>query len=913
MSSTKDSVLEASISALKVQTRSGSGPHLEAFKKFRKINEHRLRIAHNSGGGGRELVRRRSDLTDVIFRELFDQAGRSLEQEANASKVAVVAFGGYGRREMNPFSDVDILFLTRSQDPDAAWGEVIRQTTTALWDLGFKVGHSVRSIADSVRHANEDLTTKTSLMECRYLVGEKSLFQEFRKKFEDACIRGKEREFITWRLENQRNLHAGNGGSVFMQEPNVKSGCGGLRDCHNLLWLAYASSRAQSFSRLVELGILREQERRTLDRAYDFLLRVRTQMHYLNKRPTDLLTLQMQGRIATAFDYPQKSILRRCEAFMRDFYSNARSIHLVTDTAIGRMFADLPRKKVRLLGIFGGKSKEERFDGFLVRDGKLYPESRDIFSQDPGRLMRAFQHAQVRRLELSGELRDLIRRALRLVDRTFQYSRANREIFLSILSRKGEVGPILREMHNTEFLGRYLPEFGALTCLVQHEFFHRYTADEHTLVCIEKLDAVLFSQREDLKGYRQMFQRLVDSAVLYLALLLHDTGKSANRRNHEEASAELARKVARRLQLPPDKRRALITLVDSHYALSKTSRSRNLDDPFTITEFASVVKSREVLDALMLLTLADGMGTSDVNWSDWKEGLVWQLYGQTAEYLATGPSFFELKKKERLELKRMALSKLPKDFEEEAVAHFENMPERYFHAFDADAIREHLRLFRNFFREMSCSQKSFLKPAIEWIGRDQQGHSEVRICGWDRPKLFERIAGAFVAANINILSADVFTRSDHLVLDVFRVCDLQRRPVERQKDKNLFQQRLEQSLAVEQFDFRPFFQKSTGLKFYRLSQDFDLPTRVVVENSLHPQYTLVEIQTPDRPGLLYDLLGAFNELEISIELSRITTEMDVAIDAFYVTTRDGKKLEDPKTILELQKLLHRSATRISTS
>ncbi len=909
MSPERDGVFERAVAQLKESSRRGGKISLEAFQRFRKINEHRLMIAHNGGAGGRDLARMRSDLTDVIFRELFELVASEVFGRKRPSDIAVVAFGGYGRREMNPLSDVDIMFLLAGASPDSAMEECIRRVTMHLWDIGFKVGHSVRSIAQAVQQANEDLLTKTSMIECRNLTGSRELFQTFRQKFETACLAGKEEEYVAWRLENQRELHQRFGDTVFMQEPNVKCGRGGLRDVQNLLWIAYAKERAQSLSRLVELKVLRENERRKIEAGYDFLLRVRSQMHYINKRPLDTLTLQMQGKIATAFNYPQKSILRRVEAFMRDTYSHTRNIALLTDSALDRLPLKPAGRRRSLFRLFQRPSRGETFDGFVAKEGMLYAASREIFQEDPARMMRGFQHAQLRQLKISPGLRDLYVRSQRLVDRTFQYARVNREIFLAILSRKGEVGRILREMHNAEFLGKYLPEFGALTCLVQHEFFHRYTADEHTLVCIDKLDAVLFSQERRLAGYRSLFQRLEDGAVLYLALLLHDVGKAANRRAHEEASAEMARKVARRIQLSPERRRMLITLVDAHYTLSKTAQSRNLDDAFTVTEFSTVVRNTETLDALMLLTLADGMGTSDQNWSDWKESLVWQLYRQTTNYLKTGDAGLARQRANLNQLLETTLEKLPRDFGEETRAHFEQMPERYFAAFDVETIREHLRLFRLFFERLAGADENVLHPTVQWVDRPEQGHSEVWICGWDGSGFLERIAGAFSATGLNILSADVFTRADSLVLDIFRVCDLRHNAVSSQKDKVRFAEFLNRSMDERDFDFRPFFEPKRGMKYYRLSQEFDLPTKVTIENSLHPLFTLVEIQTPDHPGLLHDLLSAFREADASIVLSRITTEMDVALDTFYVTDQAGKKIPDDETIKRLQRLLQQRALR----
>jgi len=907
MISPKEHALEQAARALQEKARKRTGESVEIFRSFRKIEEHRLRIWHKSGGGGREVARQRSDLVDILFRELFESILRSVAPKGLTDPLVAAAFGGYGRRELTPSSDIDLMFLIPKAQPSKACEEVIRQTLTALWDIGYKVGHSTRTIPQAIKQANSDMVTKTSMLECRYLAGDKELFTTFKKKYDESCVDGREAEYIAWRLANQQEMRVKYGASVFMQEPNIKNGMGGLRDYQSLMWLSYFKERLTTTSKLVEKHFLRDTERRALEKAYDFLLRTRTEMHYVIGRPQDGLTLQLQGKVATDFNYPQRHILRRVEAFMRDYYRHTRDIHLITSAVIERMKLVPEKPSTRLLGLI--KQKTEKFDGFFSRQGKIHAD-RETFAEDIYRLIRGFQHAQVRQLDFSAELRDSVRKRLRYVDRTFQYSRVARETFLSILSRKGEVGRILREMHDLGFLGRYIPEFGALTCLVQHEFYHRYTADEHTLVCIEKLDSILFAEEEKFRGYRSLFQKIEDPAMLYLAILLHDTGKAANQRNHEDASAVLAQKVARRLQLSSERRRMLITLVNSHYLLSSTSQNRNLEDPATIAEFANIIGTRNNLDALMLLTLADGMGTSDQNWSDWKEGLVWTLYRRTSDYLEGGPVAFEQLKKNREALLEAVREELPKDFSEEIEAHFHHMPERYFQTFDVEQIVGHLRLFRSFMEHyLTEAGASAIAPAFHWIAKPEKGHSEVWVCGWDRPRLLERIAGAFLSAQINILSADIFTRGDNLAIDIFRVCSTQLSPVTHARDIAKVESRLTEALEEEDYDFTPLLAKDARLRTYRISQDADLPTKITVDNGSHPNYTLVDIFTPDRLGVLYDLLRAFGEASINIELSRITTEMDVAMDSFYVTDNKGHKITDEAMIKRIHRLLQRATAR----
>lgn len=597
---------------------------------------------------------------------------------------------------------------------------------------------------------------------------------------------------------------------------------------------------------------------------------------------------------------------------MRDYYQHARNIYNITELLSERLCV-VPQpteKKPRLLGFLRRPKapQKEYFDGFYSRDGRIYAESSNVFNQEPARMMRLFQHMQQRQLKLSPELRQMLRRRIHLVDRTFQYAKNQRETFTAILSRKGEVGAVLRAMHEVDFLGRYIPEFGQLTCLVQHEFFHRYTADEHTLVCTEKLDELIDTAEPKLQEYKKLFQRLEDPFVLYLALLLHDTGKASNARHHAEASALFAQKVAARLQLAPEQRKTLIFLVDHHITLSSTAQRRNVEDPATVAEFASLVKNQGNLDALMLLTLADGRGTADENWGDWKETLVWQLYHNTSAYLAEGEDFYRRRRIEREDLRKAVHAKMSSGYSEEIDGHFEHMPDRYFQAYSIDEISDHIRLFRKFLVG-HVGQGAPLAPAIKWVPHPNKGHSEFLFCGWDRTQLLSKIAGSLSVVQLNILGADVFTRGDQLVLDVFRVCNTDFEAVTDERDIAQVEKRLRQSLEVENFDFTPLLEKAMKRRGFHLSQEIDFPTRITVDNDAHPVYTLVDIVTPDRLGLLYNLLRALGGLDIQIALSRITTEKGAAIDSFYVTDKEGRKVKGVENLARLQQTLWAAASR----
>jgi [protein-PII] uridylyltransferase len=879
---------------------------IQKLQTFRKREEHRLKLWHRAGGGGQEIAGLRTDLVDILLREIFRFATSRETGKREIADFMVSAFGGYGRREMNPFSDVDITFFHRGEKPTEEMEKIISTTLMALWDLGFKVGHATRSIKGAITQANGDMMTKTAMLESRWLAGDKKLFEKFRAEFEDSCVRGKEKDYIAFRIENLKELRNKYGATVFMQEPNIKSGCGGLRDYQNLLWTGMFHSGAYSMKRLVEEKILRDRERRALEKAHDFLLRVRTEMHYQTGRASEQLTLQLQGKVATALSYPEKNILLRCEAFMRDYYRETRETHLITSLAHGRI-RDQQGMKTNLLTKLLGR-KEETIDDLVIRGEELYPKSRDIFNKDPVRMMRAFQLAQTRRLKFSAELEDLVKRRLRLVDRPFQYNKENRTVFLSILSRKGEVSRILRMMHDLGFLGKYLPEFAPLTCLVQHEFFHRYTADEHTLLCTEKIDALLFATEPRLKRYAEIFRHFEDAPVLYLAMLLHDTGKAANTRHHEEASAMAAQKVARRLQLAPQRLKMLIKLVNAHGEMSGIARTRNVEDPATVEEFAGIIRDPVTLDALMVITLADGMGTSDEGWSDWKELMVWRLYHETRSLLRDSTGFHEERRHRSEELRHQVQEILPASFGEEIEGHFEGMPDRYLQSKDAKEISGHIRLFRRFFEESLRNDGPNLLPMIEWVDHPEAGYAEVLVCGWDRERLLERISAAFLGAGINVLGADIYTRTDKLALDIFKVTNHRSDPLPKDRDRKQFEQKLGELLMAPGSRLVPE-PKKQPVRMHRTMDDEEQPVWVVVNNNAHPTCTILEVQAPDRLGLLYHLLRAISHGGISIDAARIATEQKAALDVFYIRTKEGTKISERNALLRLERRLRAAAAQ----
>jgi len=885
---------------------SGAKPSeiLNLYKKFLRVEEHRLRMAHRAGADGREIASGRAQVMDIVLRHIFEAAVECFRQNRSSETVpmSLVAIGGYGRGELSPYSDIDIMFLynTSGRGPKQHpyIKAIVEQVLYMLWDIGLKVGHSTRSIRDAVTQANKDVQSKTSLIESRLLLGDKELYETFRTVLVKECVQGHEDEYIAARMEDETARHEKYGDTVYLQEPNVKNGCGGLRDFQNLIWMAFFKYGTLKLSDLQKQGLLEASEQRQLELAYDFILRVRNSMHYMTNRACDVIGLGLQPQVATEFGYRSRDLLRRIEAFMRDYYTHSRNIFLLTNALVERM-ALKPSKASRLAALFGRRGrKEETLDGFVLSDGLISAATATVFKEDPQRLLRVFLYAQQHGAELSPTLRTMIRQNLRPVDRYFRLLPQTRDTLLAILQKKGQVARILRLMHEVGFLGRLIPEFGRLTCLVQHEFFHRYTADEHTLQVVEHLDRIIDATEPPHASYRKIFQQLEHPHVLYLAVLLHDVGKAANVDHHVEASNEMARKVARRLRLSDDETSQLLFLVRDHLKLSMLSQRRDIDDHATIEAAARIAKTEAYLDSLLLLTFADAAGTSIKTWSEWKEALLWELYRRTRQLLSGQERAKDILSRRIEQLYREVSTKLKGQLAlEEIYSHFELMPASYYINSRAEEMSRHLLLIHRFLtRQLEVEAPAeALVPIIEWQPFPTQGYSQVSICTWDRLGLFSKICGSLAYAELNTLSARIYTRGDHVILDIFEVCDRHLAAVTEERTIQTAESILQRTLTdKEEIDFSQLLAKMRASRgeVPRI-REVSIPTVIEFDNDISKTRTIIEIQTEDRLGLLYTITKTMSDLGLDISFAKIATEKGAAIDSFYVQDQLGNKITNP--------------------
>jgi len=897
--------IEASAAArLTLPSKTAPREDLWRYKNFLKIETHRLKILHRAGGEGRDICSARSAIIDLLLRYIIDGViAHSPELSERRPVFALVATGGYGRAELNPHSDLDIMFLHES---DMTAGGKARPTLAALvdgllytlWDLGLKVGHAVRSIEDCVKVANADVQSKTSLIEARRIMGDEVLFDRFTRSVLAKCVLGFENEYIASRLQDQAARREKFGNSATMQEPNIKNGCGGLRDYQNLLWMSYFKYRTRTLAELEANGMISSAESRQLDRAYSYLLRIRNELHYTMNRSADVLPRTVQPTVALNLGYHERSAGERVEMFLGDFYAHTRNIDLITRTVERRLALFPPARSMltplrRIFRVGRNKEPEPAVDGFRFVDGEILPVSTAIFRDKPRRLMRVFLMAQQRGLKLHPDMAQLLRNQLSLVNNTFLRDEHVRESFLEILNRRGNVAPTLRAMHEVGFLGKFLPEFGRLTCLVQHEFYHQYTADEHTLVCLQRLDEVWNATKPPFAAYAELFRQVERAFVLYLALLLHDSGKAYRSGVHELIGGDLALRVAQRLGLDGANSHSLRLIIEHHLAMAQISQRRDLDDPAVIVTFARQIQTIEHLNMLTLHTFADSMGTSDKLWNGFKEAALWRLYHKTREQLSGGTEFrvAEVRQRELLidEVKRMA----PPTFDPHEIhAHFNNVPQRYAQINDAhDILRDISQVHRFIQLQLSEKEENALAPILTWRNEPDRGYTIVTICTWDRERLFSKICGCLTAAGLNILSAEIVTRNDGIILDTFCVVDARTALLAPREERELFEGLVQKVLTGSQVDLAGLIAKTKIVpSIYKSIDGERIPTVATFDNDVSENRSVIDIQTEDRVGLLYDISRALAASWLHISLAKITTEKGAAIDSFYVTETNGSKV-----------------------
>ena len=867
---------------------------LEVLREHLAHARERLRNRHEGGASGAESVGAHAALMDDLLRALYD-AARSEADAAGHGRIplVLVALGGYGRGELHPSSDIDLMLIYGGPlGPPPASPEVppfvqrmAQEILYTLWDLGLRVGHACRSLADCLAIARTDLPSRTSMQQARVLAGDRRLFATLQKTLRQEVFRKDYPEFLRQMLAERDERYRRHGGSVYLQEPNVKESAGGLRDVHTALWLASARFGARTLRELEDRGLLTAKERGAVDQALTFLWRVRNELHFLAGIKQDVLGRALQGGVAKALGYEDDAVRLGVESFMRDYYLHARTIHRTAARLIARCQEGLARR-----GAAGRRVRRAALaDGLVVHDGRLHLADPRGLLKEPARILRVFWHAQQLGTELDVDLeRALEEAAPLLAEEAWRASPELRQSFLAILRAWGRVATTLRRMHDTGVLGAYLPEFGALTCLVQYDHYHRYSVDQHSLLAVEVLESLAPGRGRESDELAQLSAELERPELLMLGLLLHDIGK-AQGHGHAQKGVPLIKAVTRRLNLDPDDAAAVEFLVEQHLLFSHVAERRDLDDPKTVDRLAAVVRFPAWLTMLYLLTQADIRAVGPGVWNAWRGALLRELFGRTRARLAGGGP----KPPRRAAVAHRIVQALADpSYAASAQAHLAQMSDRYVRWTAPQRIAAHLRLIDRL-RDEPLATELFHYPDL--------GTADLVVVTHDTPGLFALIAGTLAAHQVNILSAQIETRADGIAVDTFHVNDprgdllLDESRWERVTG-DLRRARLGETSVEALFAGR-------GAAAPGPDGATSRPDRITVDNSVSDTHTVVEIKAPDRVGLLYRLTRALASAGYDVATAKIATDVDQAVDVFYVTDRAGRKIEDASAGAALREAL----------
>lgn len=850
---------------------------LAALRKFLKIETQRLYLRHRFGISGSQIVQARSLIVDLLIQRIAEtaSASRSAEGSNGADGLAIIALGGYGRQELAPYSDIDLLFLHHSRRDEAIAQNLSETILYLLWDVGFTVGHSLRSLRQCVSIAREDATSRTALIDARLLWGSAGTFESLTQRLDEEVFKSESRSLLDELMTERAIRFEKFGDVVCMQEPNIKETAGGLRDLHTLFWAARIAYRRHTLHDLVSSHLISEREAKALGTAYEFELRVRNQLHFQTGRRTDLLSLDLQQQVARNLRYTDTKETQASEVFMRDYYLNARRLHRVTEMHLRR--AVRRPEKARW---FSRVRQTAATGGFIMRDGELdlAPGLRPL---DVDRLMLAFSYSQATGAGFSGALQEAVQDNLRHVNRGYRSSPGEAQSFLKVLRSRGRVLHALRQMHELGFLGKYLPEFGRITCLVQHDLYHRYTIDEHTLRAIGAVDDLANSRSRTLERYRQVYTELADPAVLHLGLLLHDIGKGLGG-GHTEKGVVIAKRVCTRLQLEEGMAADVVFLIRQHLLMSHISQRRDLADEKVISSFAADIGTAERLRLLCLLTYGDTNGVGPGVWNEWKDALLWELFLKARAILAPEAPGDHESEPLRQRIAQMLTSEIDADAVRE---HFTLLPESYARHTAPQTIIEHIRL--------AHSLNSRL-VRTSWRVNVQARCTDLHLCARNRRGLFANIAGALTAQGVNILSVHLNTRSDGIAIDSLKVRDTVGEPITDPARWEQIETAIKRALNGE-VDLASAVARrlrSQTTRLGRRKSQASPATRISWDNESSDKSTILEVRTADRLGLAYRITSTLSALDLDIVFAKVATEKNLALDILYVTNASGEKLRD---------------------
>ncbi len=820
-----------------------------------------------------------SFLMDQIIRVLFDFADQHAYPAANpstAERLGVVATGGYGRGELAPLSDIDLLFL-RPYKQTPRGEQIVEFMLYLLWDLGLKVGHATRTVEESLRYAERDQTIRTALLEARYIWGDRELFDELQRGFAQKFYTGDGRDFVDAKLAERDQRHQRMGDSRYVVEPNVKEGKGGLRDLHLLFWIAKYLYRVSEPGELVAKGVLTKEEARHFERAERFFATVRCHIHYLTNRADDRLSFDLQREIAARLGYQDRPGSRGVERFTKHYYLHAKTVGDLTRIFVAAL-EDSRRRKPKLAALWQSLRPRE-LEGFRLDGERLAAAAPDTFHKDPVAILRLFHVAQENDLDIHPATLRLITQNIRMVDRLRNDPEANR-LFMEMLTSRHDPETTLRRLNEAGVFGRFVPDFGRVVAQTQHDMYHTYTVDEHTIRAIGILSRIeAGTLKDDHPLASDVVHKILSRPVLYLAVLLHDIAKGRGG-DHSILGADVALQLGPRVGLSAAETETVSWLVRYHLAMSATAFQRDLMDPKTIDTFAALVQSPERLRLLLVLTICDIRAVGPNVWNNWKAALLRQLYYATEGVLSGGT--LAGGRAERIKQVQAEVAKLLPDWSEaDKEAHFARGYAPYWLSFAPETLARQAQLVR-------AAERDKQPLAVEHRVDAERSVTEVTIYTLDTHGLFARLAGAMAITGANIVDAKIFTMANGMALDVFWIQDLEGKPFDGPQRLARLAARVELALS-NRLDIQRELD-SQRPSWPKRDQIFTVEPRVLIDNNASDTFTVIEVNGRDRPGFLHIVTRALTRLNLQISTAHITTYGERAVDVFYVKDLFGLKV-----------------------
>ena len=841
----------------------------------------------------RKAIRSYAFLTDCLVTSAWKFATEIQFPSHNpteAEKLSIISVGGYGRREMAPFSDVDLLFLTPYKM--TPWAEnVIETVLYLLWDLKLKVGHSSRSIKDCLRLGSEDYTIRTAMLEHRFVCGDINLASQLNDKLWKNLFSGTAKDFISAKLKERENRHEKHG-QRYMVEPNVKEGKGGLRDLQSLYWIAKYVYQTQNISDLVDLNVFRSDEYLQFEQAEEFLWAVRCQMHHLADRAIEQLSFDLQVEVASAMGYHDSRDQRAVEIFMQDYFRHATRVGDLTRIFLTSLEAVHAKDEPLLERIFKRKPKID--NDYIVIHNRLAIKSEKEFLTNPINLLKLFSEALRTGLLIHPNAMRLVSANLAMVNNEFRASTEAQQIFLELLLKHGNPERALRRMNELGFLAKFIPEFEPIVAMMQFNMYHSYTVDEHTIQCLKTLAQIEKSELvEELPIASSILKDGVNRKVIYIALLLHDIGKGRSD-DHSILGAKIAKQVSPRLGLNKQETETVEWLVRYHLLMSDMAQKRDISDPRTVRDFAKAVQSVKRLNLLTVLTVCDIRSVGPDTWNNWKATLIRQLYAETKAILEQGAE--ALNRENRMtEAKKALREKLSewdnKDIKIETGRHYPP----YWQGFQVDAQFAFAKLLRNLGAD---EIKIELTPDTD---RDA-----TRICFAlsDHPGIFSRLAGALALVGANVVDARSYTSKDGFATAAFWIQDGDGSPYNQARFSRL-RRMIEKTLSGEVITREAIKERD---KFKKREKAFKVPTSITFDNEGSEIYTIIEVDTRDRPGLLFDLTRTLANMNVYIASAVIATYGEQVVDSFYVKDMFGLKFHSESKQKKLEQNLRQAIT-----